>query len=397
MNAAAETALVLSGGGAYGAFSVGVMKVLFAGRSPATGYQPLQADIFTGASVGSFNAALMVAYPGDRTLDTALRLESIWLDRVAKRPGSCGNHVFRVRNPLAFLDVNCSVRQPAVVASNFAGDTLAIGSYVLERTANFLASSGSLENRLIDSLNIGSFIDEEPFHRLVQEVIPEAAIRQSPLRLSVSTTDWVNGKVRYFSNPDFHHDRGVRSVVASAAVPGFFPPIMIDGSQFVDGGVVDNTPIGRAINLGATELHAIYMVPQPKFIPLSAMPNTLETLLRVYYLMLAAKISEDIESVRWINNGLRLLQRPAGHISEIESRDLARAAGQILGRSGVPYRPIVVHRYIPGSILGGTVGSLDFGLDEILEMIRQGEAAALLHDCAKSCCVLVEPEGEIDR
>src|SRR5258708_26422562 len=196
---------------------------------------------------------------------------------------------------------------------------------------------------------------------------------------------------------DLDHVGGVCGGVGGGAVAVFFPPIMIDGSQFVDGGVVDNTPIGRAINLGATELHAIYMVPQPKFIPLSAMPNALETLLRVYYLMLAAKISEDIESVRWINNGLRLLQRPAGQISEIESRDLARVAGQILGRSGVPYRPIAVHRYIPGSILGGTVGSLDFGLDEILEMIRQGQTAALLHDCTKSCCVLVEPEGEIDR
>jgi NTE family protein len=51
---AGETALVLSGGGAYGAFSVGVIKALFAGRSPSTGYQPLQPGIFTGTSVGAF-------------------------------------------------------------------------------------------------------------------------------------------------------------------------------------------------------------------------------------------------------------------------------------------------------------------------------------------------------
>src|SRR5262249_25102831 len=45
---ASKTAVVLSGGGAYGAFAVGVMKVLFAGRSPATRYQVCDADIFTG-------------------------------------------------------------------------------------------------------------------------------------------------------------------------------------------------------------------------------------------------------------------------------------------------------------------------------------------------------------
>jgi len=44
MTAPDQTALVLSGGGAYGAFSVGVMKVLFAGRSPANSYQPLLAN-----------------------------------------------------------------------------------------------------------------------------------------------------------------------------------------------------------------------------------------------------------------------------------------------------------------------------------------------------------------
>jgi len=55
-----KSALVLSGGGAYGAFAVGIMKVLFAGRSPATEYQPLDANIFAGTSVGAFNAAVMV-------------------------------------------------------------------------------------------------------------------------------------------------------------------------------------------------------------------------------------------------------------------------------------------------------------------------------------------------
>ena len=54
---AQEAALVLSGGGAYGAFEVGIMKALFAGRSPATRYRPLEAKIFTGTSVGAFHVA----------------------------------------------------------------------------------------------------------------------------------------------------------------------------------------------------------------------------------------------------------------------------------------------------------------------------------------------------
>src|SRR6266513_2628255 len=92
-----ETALVLSGGGAYGAFAIGVMKVLYAGASPATGYQPFNASIFSGTSVGAFNAVVMVDQPHEGGLNLVLGLERVWLDLVAARPGKCGNGIFRLR------------------------------------------------------------------------------------------------------------------------------------------------------------------------------------------------------------------------------------------------------------------------------------------------------------
>jgi len=52
-----KQAAILSGGGATGAFEVGVLKALIKGMSPATGNQPLSFDIVTGTSVGAFNAA----------------------------------------------------------------------------------------------------------------------------------------------------------------------------------------------------------------------------------------------------------------------------------------------------------------------------------------------------
>src|SRR2546423_1793159 len=141
MSSPSETALVLSGGGAAGAFSVGVMKVLFAGRSPATGYKPLSAGIFSGTSVGSFNAAIMAGYPEESSLTTASRLERLWLDRVAQHPGQCENGVFRIRgNPLDYLDASC-LSDPEKVLSRLAGDSLFLTGYVLFRSANFLASS----------------------------------------------------------------------------------------------------------------------------------------------------------------------------------------------------------------------------------------------------------------
>ncbi|HEY7174511.1 MAG TPA: patatin-like phospholipase family protein [Micromonosporaceae bacterium] len=43
----------------------------------------------------------------------------------------------------------------------------------------------------------------------------------------------------------------VDAVLASAAVPGLLPPIAIDGQHYIDGGIVNSIPIGRAVELGA--------------------------------------------------------------------------------------------------------------------------------------------------
>ena len=384
-----ETAMVLSGGGAYGAFAVGVMKALFAGRSPATAYEPLSADIFTGTSVGAFNASMMVAHGGD-SLQAAMNLENIWLQMVANRPGRCGNGIFRVRgNPTDFINTNC-LRDPATVASRLASDSLVIGNYILDRTANFLASSAPLEERAMALVNIGSFIDSGPYSDMLQTVVNEAAVRDSPRHLRVVSTNWITGEARIFSNSDFHDGRGLSSIMASTAIPGIFPLARIDGDVYVDGGVVQNTPLNPAIEIGATNLHVIYLDPKPSVVRLQGEPYTIDTMLRVYYIMLATKLNEDIETARWINAGLDAIaayrQNPT--ISDTQLRDFVRAAGQLLGTDGSQYKRLIVHRYFPESSLGNDLGMLNFGFDPIAKMIVEGERAALLHDCAESGCVI---------
>ena len=387
---ASETALVLSGGGAYGAFAVGVMKALFAGRSPATSYEPLAANIFTGTSVGAFNAAMMVAQGSTDLLDAAFALENVWLQYVADRPGRCGNGIFRVRaNPGDLLNANC-LAQPAVLASRFTSDSLVIGRYVLERATNFLASSAPLEDRAMALVNIGSFIDIEPYREMLNTVVREDAIRQSPKRLQIVSTNWITGEAQSFGNADFYDGRGIRSIMASTSIPGVFPPERIDGDLYVDGGVVENTPLNPAINSGATNLHVVYLDPDPSVVRLRGEPYTIDTMLRVYFLMLATKLSEDIETARWINAGLDAIAqyRENQEISDTVLRDFVRAAGKLLGRDGQGYKRLIVHRYFPEQTLGGDLGMLNFGIDPIARMISEGERAALLHDCAANECVI---------
>ncbi len=49
----------------------------------------------------------------------------------------------------------------------------------------------------------------------------------------------------------------IEAVLASAAVPGLLPPVQIDGEHFVDGGVVNSIPVGRAVLLGARTIYVL--------------------------------------------------------------------------------------------------------------------------------------------
>jgi NTE family protein len=49
------------------------------------------------------------------------------------------------------------------------------------------------------------------------------------------------------------------AVMASSAVPGLLPPVVIDGEHFLDGGLVHSIPVGRALSLGATEIYVLHV------------------------------------------------------------------------------------------------------------------------------------------
>jgi NTE family protein len=49
------------------------------------------------------------------------------------------------------------------------------------------------------------------------------------------------------------------AVMASAAVPGLLPPVVIDGEHFLDGGLVHSIPVGRALALGARDIYVLHV------------------------------------------------------------------------------------------------------------------------------------------
>jgi NTE family protein len=55
----------------------------------------------------------------------------------------------------------------------------------------------------------------------------------------------------------FHTGPVVPAVLASSAVPGLLPPAEIDGEHFLDGGIVNSIPVGRAVELGAATVFVL--------------------------------------------------------------------------------------------------------------------------------------------
>ena len=49
----------------------------------------------------------------------------------------------------------------------------------------------------------------------------------------------------------------VEAVLASAAIPGVFPPIPWGGQVLIDGGVINNTPMKHALELGADQIYVL--------------------------------------------------------------------------------------------------------------------------------------------
>ncbi len=221
-------AIILSGGGARGAYEAGVLWYVFDELTRLRGAAP-KVDILCGTSVGAINSAFVAAHLSDPVLGVR-RLVDVWsslrLDQV----------------------VGFGVRQLVNLPRVFMG-----------------GGSGQ-----------GVF-DVVPMSQLVHKEIPWRAVSRSLRKgqlkaLSVSTTEVSTGRTVIFMQTGpttalptrapprtlIRADRiGPQHALASAAIPLLFPPVKIGGQMYVDGGVRQNTPIAPAIRLGATHVLVI--------------------------------------------------------------------------------------------------------------------------------------------
>jgi NTE family protein len=192
---AEPTALVLSGGGAKGAWDAGVARGLVDAGVPIR--------VVAGSSAGALNAVMLA----DGRLD---RLEALW--RTVTR-----DHVFFLR--------------PAVIFAGLLPGWL---------TAATLTRSSSL-------------LDPAPLRELIASTLDLDRVRRSAIRALVVTTDLVRREPKVFDNASVTLD----ALMAATALPGVFPPVTVDGQVLVDGGLVARAPVLEALASGVPVRRAI--------------------------------------------------------------------------------------------------------------------------------------------
>jgi NTE family protein len=168
----------------------------------------------------------------------------------------------------------------------------------------------------------GHLVPDGNLRRLIAEHAGLERLEDAGVPLHVIVTDVLTGlEARLSTGP------AVDAVMASAAIPGVFPPVELDDQLLIDGGVCNNNPVSHAVELGANE---VYVLPAGFACALEEPPHgALDMLLHAMSLMLAQRLRMEIELYRTAVH-LVVLPPPCPH--DVRPIDFSHA-GELIDRA----------------------------------------------------------------
>lgn len=238
-------ALVVSGGGAKGAFGGGIIEYL------GSDY-----DLFVGTSTGSLIVPLVAA-------DEIQKLKTSYTNTTQK-------DIFKV-SPFKVKTKNGS--------SNVDMDILNIAYNLIIRGKKAFGDSSNLRRK------IEEFINETEFK----------AIKGAKLEVLICVTNSTLGQAEYKSINDFSLSEFHDWIWASTSAYPFMDCVKVNGYDYIDGGFTDPSPIQEAINRGATEIDAIILRTEDGGLDKENLRNPLQGLGRVIDVMLKEINTNDVQ------------------------------------------------------------------------------------------------------
>lgn len=310
---AGDLALVLTGGGARSAYQVGVVRAL-ARRWPA-----LRVPIITGVSAGAINAVFLASRAAEMAF-AAEQLADFWANLTMER-------VFRTDIP--FLARN-----------------------LLRWGARLVSGGSSL------APEVRGLVDTSPLADLLSEALQVAPDGHIPgiqrnleagnlKAVSLTTFDYATGRrvawVQGCSTRDWERPNrlsaktrlGIDHVMASAALPLFFPAAHLAGSWHGDGGMRLSAPLSPAIRLGARRVLAVSTryrgASEEPLETMKAYPSPAHVLGKLFNSIFLDSIDEDADRAQRMNRLYSLL--PAERNDELRPVDvLVLRPSENLGR-----------------------------------------------------------------
>jgi NTE family protein len=208
-----QLVLVLQGGGALGAYQLGVYQAMHeAGMEP---------DWVIGTSIGAINASLIAGNPPADRMD---RLDAFWDLMRAHAPTLPGPDWFGLGN----------------LAANLATVMRGIPDFF---TPNLHAWRG--QNAAL-GVETAAYYSTAPLRATLQELVDFDYLCQCRTRMTVGAVNACNGQMRYFDTSK--EKLAVEHVMASGALPPAFGAIRVDGQPYWDGGIYSNTPIEAVLD-----------------------------------------------------------------------------------------------------------------------------------------------------
>ncbi|MBR9989503.1 MAG: patatin-like phospholipase family protein [Gemmatimonadetes bacterium] len=229
-----ELGLVLTGGGARGAYQVGVLNWI------ARNYPDIEMPILTGVSAGAVNTAKLAATPGTFAQACA-ELDTLW--------------------------------RSLTVEQVFRSDVLSLGRSAIGWGLRLISGGAK------GSPRVRGFLDTEPLRKLLYETLApvnheitgiDYNLARGRLKaVAIITTSYTTGQTVVFmkgkgiepwERPQRRTVLGpitVDTIMASAALPIFFPAVKLGNEWYGDGGIRLAAPLSPALHLGANRILAI--------------------------------------------------------------------------------------------------------------------------------------------
>jgi len=361
--------LVLSGGGARGAYEIGVLRYVLGTLAPRLG-DFARPRIFSGTSVGAINACALAAHHA---------AADFGIGELADRWRQLGlENIFL----LGWRDLGG-----------------------LMRWVFGAPREGGPE----------SLLDAGPLAELVRSVIPWRNLHQGVADgavhgVTVSTTDVETGHTVVFIETELlsetlltTRDRAVdwasvrltpQHALASAAIPIIFPTVRVAGRMYSDGSLRQNTPIAPAIRLGAGRVlviglrtphfHAAPKAGRQDAEDQKALSSPLYLFGKLLDALLLDRVENDLANLRQVNLALHELSRISSALSGPVAAALQAAGGGLRSVADLLIRPsqdlgvLAAHILERSSVRGRLSGPAGYLLRRLGEAAGRGDPSDLL-------------------